>query len=256
MKQLVDLQQMFQAYLLEQSSLFETKIQQKNLQDAQERLAIYSNAYVLRLIESLSKDFPGVLSLLGDDDFEEVARQYVQHYPSRFRSIRWFGQGFSTFLMQHEWYVEVPVVGEMAQFEWLLAELFDAADSCTIMTLDDLTAIPAGNWATMTFAFIAAWRQIDLRWNTVDLWRVHEEENSLEPTPLENTAVYLMWRHEYQIQFRPMSLIEQQAFEHCVNGGDMASLCELLCQWFKEEEVPIQAINFLKTWIQQGLILR
>lgn len=255
MKPLMDLQQMFQAYLLEQSPLFETKIQQKNLQDAQKRLSIYSHAYVSRLVESLSKDFPGVLSLLGDEDFEDIAGQYVQQYPSQFRSIRWFGHEFSTFLTQHEWYAQAPVVGEMARFEWLLTELFDAADHATLMTLDDLTAIAAENWATMTFNFIAAWRQMELQWNTVDLWRVHEEENSLQPTLLENVTTYLMWRHEYQIQFRPMPLIEKHAFAHCVQGGDMTSLCELLCQWFKEDEVPLQAISFLKSWILQGLIV-
>ena len=40
----------------------------------EERIEIYSEGYVLRLIEALMDTYPAVHTLLGDDDFDELCR--------------------------------------------------------------------------------------------------------------------------------------------------------------------------------------
>ena len=116
------------------------------------RLAIYGNAYFLRLQEALETDFEVLKRLLGDDVFEEACLAYIHKHPSRYFSLRWFGQDFAAFLGyqpdtgEHHW------PAEMAQLEWLFTEAFDAADTSPA-TEADAASVPPEAWAELRFSF-------------------------------------------------------------------------------------------------------
>jgi hypothetical protein len=67
---------------------------------------------------------------------------------------------------------------------------------------------------------------------------------------------YLIWRYDYQVQFRSMSLAEKTALSCCLQGEDFSAVREVLCQWFSEADVPLQAVLFLKTWLTQNIIAK
>ena len=50
---------------------------------AAERLAIYHNAYHVRLLECLREEFPILSLALGDETFDAFAYGYLRTYPSR-----------------------------------------------------------------------------------------------------------------------------------------------------------------------------
>ena len=86
--------------------------------DAELRLALYGDSYVLRLIEAMGVDYPGVHALLGDENFDSMCRAYIDQYPSTHPSIRWFGRSLTSFLKATPPYCEHEVLLEMAEFEW------------------------------------------------------------------------------------------------------------------------------------------
>jgi hypothetical protein len=54
------------------------------------------------------------------------------------------------------------MVSEIAQFEWLLAEAFDAADDVSVATVNELSTIAEYSWPTMHILPVASLRQLDL----------------------------------------------------------------------------------------------
>src|SRR5262249_17047702 len=65
-----------------------------------ERLSIYARAYLARLIDCLSADYPAVRALLGDALFERFATGYLWARPPRRYSLFELGKGFADHLEQ------------------------------------------------------------------------------------------------------------------------------------------------------------
>src|SRR5579864_7471641 len=65
---------------------------------AAERLAIYANAYLTRLLECLGEVFPMLKRTLGDEAFDDFAFGYLQDYPSRSYTLNELGRHFPRFL--------------------------------------------------------------------------------------------------------------------------------------------------------------
>lgn len=116
-----------------------------------QRLAVYGNAYGYRLIDALSENYPSVHTLLGDEDFYKMTYAYMEAYPSHHFSLRYFGHELEEFLKTY--IPEVPVLTEMARFEWALRKVFDAED-VAIITMDDLQEIPVEHWGGYNLTFI------------------------------------------------------------------------------------------------------
>jgi hypothetical protein len=137
---------------------------------AEERLAIYANAYRLRLLEALGTDYPGLHTLLGDDEFDAMGRAYIAAHPSSYFSLRWFGEHMGEFLRTTEPYSKYPVFAEMAAFEWAKSDAFDATDSA-VVCINDMAAIPPDAWPGLRFVPHASLRRLDLRWNVPTVWK-------------------------------------------------------------------------------------
>ncbi len=179
------LQAEFQDYLIspEQTAILE-QVAGTAKADAETRLGIYAEAYRLRLIEALDTDFPVLHALLGYDEFERMARAYIDAHPSRHFSIRWFGQHVSDFLRAALPYRDHPALGEMATFEWTMTLAFDTADG-PLITFEDMAAVPPASWPGMRFIPHASLHRLDLRWNVPAVWKAHSAGDDVN-APAEN----------------------------------------------------------------------
>src|SRR3990167_6272641 len=144
MNELVDLQNKFQSYLLDSNPEFKSYINGTQKVPAETRLAIYENAYRLRLIDALAANYPVLNKCLGCGQFNELGESYIKVYPSTYRSIRWFGDKLVLFLTENMPYSDMPYLAELAQFEWTLSLVFDTSDS-PVLKIDDVSAIKPEN---------------------------------------------------------------------------------------------------------------
>ena len=104
MLSLEDLEIAFQNFLLTDDPTIKNEIHTTQHFSVSDRLNIYRNAYYLRLIESLQLDYEMLHTILGDESFDELARQYIHTYPSTYRSISALGDKN----MQHHYFDEIP----------------------------------------------------------------------------------------------------------------------------------------------------
>src|SRR3954470_15703051 len=97
-KQLAATQLLLQAGILAGDCAIEREIQGEDDDFRSVRLGIYHDAYRLRLVEVLGKDYPVLRKYLGDESFDGAALAYLTAHPSTFRNVRWFGRRFAEFL--------------------------------------------------------------------------------------------------------------------------------------------------------------
>ncbi len=86
------MQQELQRHLLGENSAIIAAIVDAPPLPAADRLAIYRNAYQVRLIEALDDTYPMLHALLGDEVFVALGEAFVAAHPSVHRSIRWYGR--------------------------------------------------------------------------------------------------------------------------------------------------------------------
>ena len=97
--------------------------------DIDSQINVYADAYVLRLSEALRCNYPALHQALGDADFETMAQAYIDRHPSAHASIRWYGAALASFLREAQPWCAVPVLSELAEFEWAIRHTIDAADA-------------------------------------------------------------------------------------------------------------------------------
>jgi hypothetical protein len=128
-------------------------------------LAVYRDAYALRLIEALTTDFPGLLAMTGPAEFDMMARAYIAAHPSRHPSVRWFGRHLADFLARTAPFSATPAAADMARFEWALGEAFDAED-VEPLAFEQLAVIPPEAWETLRLFFVPSLRRLSLTHQT------------------------------------------------------------------------------------------
>lgn len=251
---LVHLQTQFQSYLLGGKGAIARHVVATNKASAKERLAVYGNAYRLRLLEVLDGDFPGLKGLLGAARFTAMGRAYIDAHPSRHPSIRWFGCHLARFLREAPPYSERPELAEIAAFEWAQGEVADAADSA-IRTVEQLGALAPARWPDMRVVFQPALRRLDLHWNVPIVWRAIQEGGAIPALECsERPLTWLLWRRSLQVHWRSLEEDECWAMQACLEGRTFGELCERLNGRNGAPDVALRAATLLKQWLTEELI--
>jgi hypothetical protein len=225
-----------------------------------ERLQIYHEAYKLRLIDALRSDYPALDVYVGEDVFVAVTTEFIAAHPSHHPSLRWLGKKLPEFLRNHiDWQEHIHIV-ELAEFEWAQAMAFDAADT-SLTTLEDVRALQPEQWMTMQIAFHPSLQHLSCYSNAPHLWSTLIKDGSgniAEETSAEvsdENQDWLIWREDLQVVYRPLDAPEAWALNTFLQQKNFADVCNGLCNWFVEAQVPMQAAQYLQQWIRSGLVV-
>ncbi len=220
----------------------------------EQRVGVYVDAYVLRLTEALRSNYPALHQLLGDDEFDHMARRYLANHPSTHTSIRWFGQYLSGFLQVETPYANIPSIAELADFEWALRYTIDAADA-QIITLEALQTIEPASWGALTFSLHPSLCVLFFEWNSPQIWSALLADEPL-PDPVAHAMHWLVYRQpDLMTGWRSATALEATAINSIRRGNSFADLCEELSQQLDDiDSIPLVAATFLKAWVEQGLV--
>lgn len=254
MRDLASFQDAFQRAVVDGDEDVLEDIAENAREDRRTLLGVYQNAYVLRLIEFLANDYEKLHGLLGDDQFDEMARAYIAAHPSQTRNARWYGARLPDFLETTEPYKATPVVADMARLERALTDVFDAEDA-RVLTLEDLGKIAPQDWPGLTFSPHPATRRIDISTNADEIWRaLHNEQTPPEPANLGEPRRIVVYRPEGMATFRVMPTDEAMMWDEAANGVGFSVLCEMLSMYAGEDEAPARAAGYLQGWINAEML--
>lgn len=131
----------------------ESVITRSNALTAQERLAIYGDAYFGRLLECMQALFPVMCELLGEDVFNQFALEYLCKFPPQSYTLNDLADRFVHYLQTTRPAEEADALWadfliDLATLEWKIDQVFDGPGSENIEPLssDELAAINADHW--------------------------------------------------------------------------------------------------------------
>jgi hypothetical protein len=252
--ELATMERLFQDGLLGRSRGILAHVQGNAREDAAAMFGIYQHAYWARLVESLGIDFPGLKALLGEAEFDRLARAYIGRHPSLQPSIRWAGRRLAEFLSVEPGYRDDPWLADMARFDWALAHAFDAADA-PIASRADLAALPPEFWGGLRLALHPS----------LDVFAISTPVDAVRPLLLADAATtfdrdvrrnaaLMVWRLGYDLKFRAIEPTEQEALATAQAGASFGEICEFLATRMEAEQAVVMAAQILQGWLEWGVI--
>lgn len=251
---LADLQRAFQQHVLENDAVIAERIHASEEIPAMARLAIYGDAYRIRLVDALAANYPRLQRWLGDAAFADLARGYLDAYPSANPSVRWFGDRLADHLAMQPSSAAEPWLADLARWEWAIAAAFDAPDRSAI---DEsvFATVQAEQWPALQFGFHPSVRVLELTTNVASLFKALSEDSQLPPPGVVEARDWLIWRPQLTPRYRSLPHDEAAALRCALEGGTFSDLCELLCEWHDASQVAVTAVRLLKQWIAEALIV-
>jgi hypothetical protein len=251
MKTLKQLQEQMQGYVLYNDSDVIMNIADARNINIVERLDVYRDAYYLRLIEILTEDYASLQKLMGEDAFEAMAHDYLDQYPSDSFTIRNVGRNLADYLKNHEGCD--PFYAEYAAFEWALSEVLFIEDQ-EILTLEALSQVSPESWPKLKLQLHNSCCLLQFNY---DIYSVYQALESDEEGPdldfLEQEQGILIWRFDNEALFMPLELAELKLLQAIRNRIAFAECCEMMLEFFSEDEVVSWVANTLQKWIVKGI---
>jgi len=218
------------------------------------RLAIYANAYRVRLRETLETDHEMLGLYLGDDLWDRMVNGYIDEHPSPYRSLRQYGDALPEWLRNKPPFADYPQIAELAHFERRLLVSFDAADASRADTAE-LSALPAAQWPGLRLRFHPGVQPFQVDSNCVEIWEALKAGHTPPDAAIQPDSRWLLWRGEDRLtQFRSLPAEESALLYHFLTGGDFAGACERLLSAHSEGSVPQVALEILTGWLEIGLV--
>lgn len=226
-----------------------------------ERLHVYANAYIARLLECLREEFPATSQAIGVEAFDGLAFEYLQHYPSESYTLSDLGANFPRFLAETrppnedddggpDW---ADFLIDLARLERTYSELFDGpgVESTPPIDFDELLRIPTSEWGSIRFEPAPCLRLESFRFpvhefaSAVRNQREDEELPAIDPAPTWLAVSRLNYRVRRwtltETQYRLLSRLAdgdslQTALEFafCDATEDDNALAGSLREWFAE----------------------
>jgi hypothetical protein len=217
--------------------------------DAGERLEIYAGMYRTRLLDVLREDFPRTLAVVGDEAFATLGCRYLARCPSTHPSVRHVGRRFADFLATEPG--PPPFLADLARLEWARVEVFDAADAAPLR-LEDLQAVAAEAWPSLTFRVIPACVVVESEWPVHQIWAEAAPTTDRRPGP-EATTVRV-WREEWRVSHAAMGDPEQRALSALRRGASFADICAAVGGDLDAGEAAREVGGILMRWLEDGLL--
>lgn len=251
----------FLAYIRGDAQAMAGKVRATRKADAETLLAVYRDAYALRLLEALEANYGVLKRVLGDEDFDRMGRSYIERHPSRHFSIRWFGDRLAAYLAETSPWRDTPALAELARLEWALAAAFDSPDARPL-DVAAIAAIPPQDWPALRLAFHPSLQMIDFAWAVPEQWNALNDDGDADlppPARREAPVPFAIWRkdtgEERQNFFRSLPPDEAAMLASARLGDTFGALCEGLCAFVAPELAGGHAAALLRGWVEQGWIV-
>lgn len=250
---LASLQKTMMGYLLKGETIIEKSIVKQGNVSNKTRLNIYKNAYQARLKEVIDNDHPILGMYLGDDLFDEMVSGYIDYSPSNCTSLRDYANQLPLFLTKQKPFSQHPIISEIAQFERLLLDAFDAEDAKRY-SKEDLQKLSPSDWLELTFRFHPSVQLTSFEWNCVESWQALKKETAPDAATQKSNS-WLIWRNPQRLtQFRSLNEEEIVLIRMILNGDSFSALCEYLYNVSSDEDVSILALNYINSWLDDGIL--
>lgn len=217
------------------------------------QIAIYQEAYHLRLRAAVTTDYPALEHFLGAETLNTLAADYVRATPSRSYNLDFYSIGFGDFLAARM--VGTPAAA-LAALESALTAAFQNQDAPPL-TIADVAALSPEQLGISRFQFQQSMRLLAAAYDVEDYFSAWKQGNA--PHGIAETPLFLLlYRQQNAVQRVRLTAPEYTMLSALKSGADFnIALVETQGKTgITQGELSAQIGAWLSSWLHRGLISR
>ena len=220
-----------------------------------EQLEIYREQFWLRHTSSLVEDFPGLGGILGQDDWEKLAEQYLREVTPDSYTLRDLGARLPEVIERASWLPHQALCLDMARLELAYIEVFDALDVPPLAP-ERLAAIPEESFAEARLVIAPSVRLVSVRYPVADLRRkLRAESDEAVAIPDESPQRLVVYRRELRLWDMPVSQVAFTFLAGLAAGKSLGAAAELAAKSPEAEaELGASIGAWFQEWTAKGLV--
>jgi hypothetical protein len=215
---------------------------------ALDRVEIYADMYLWRLVDALREDYPKLATLLGDEAFYALAEGYVRENPSRHHDLGQLGRHLAAFLRARADGGRSPLT-DLAALEWARSEVFFEAEVPPARQ-EALAGLAPDEFLSVRLRLVPALRVLVVEHDAIGLWR-SLEHGEAAPPPAPGVQTIAVWRQGFEVFHTALDLDEATALEAAASGDPLSRICAAFAG---QERAASAAFAAIVGWFDEGWI--
>lgn len=178
---------------------------------ARQAIRVYQQGYKVRLTDAIAANYEALWYALGDKKFFRLCEDYRAAYPSTTYNLNTYGDKLPAFIAKK--FPKLPYLHHLARFEWLLFEVFNAAEEAATIDLGKVDAEKG------VLAFQPSVALFASPFRIYDLWRNRKKlPKGYSPANFVSDEFVLLYKHEHRHFFAVLTA-NQFAIIHLLLKG-------------------------------------
>lgn len=217
----------------------------------EQRLGIYVDAYLSRLVEALEEDFPAVSRLLGHRAFHRTCRAYLERHPSRSRSLNPLGRKLPEFLSSR------AAARDLARIEVAMSEVFDG-DPAEPLKPSDFGRMTSESLAGVRLGFVPAFRLLELDHAVNPVVDAVRQERATVPPLKRKRSWIAVYRKEFKVYRLDLGEAAHAALSALHRGRTVAQAVATAARRWKGKPADLQSQirRWFGEWVSEGFFAR
>jgi len=172
-----ELQQQFLTSILDQQNQVDLlkKIVKANQLEPNESLGIYRNNNIFTLLKTLGNVFQVCEKLVGHEFFAAMAKQFIQHAPSKSLSLNNYGEQFPGFIADFEPAASLIYLADVAKLEWIIHKTSFGADNY-LLNRQQLAAVTEEKQENICFYLPHNSQLFFSKYPVLQIWNVNQDD--------------------------------------------------------------------------------
>lgn len=222
---------------------------------ARQRLLAYRRSVYGNLIAALEATYPVLVAIVGTPFFRQTARAFIQVQPSLSGDLNDYGAPLADFLESDGAAGELPYLPDVARLEWLVQQVFYAADDDP-PDLSSLAEVAPADYGRLCFKMAGAHARLASRWPLGRIWQVNQPD--FAPQQPDAMAVdfncaeqVLVWRQQGWVRVEVLTPGAAALFDALAAGLPLADATDAALRQAPDFDPSAS----LAQWAGKGLLL-
>ncbi|MBA4016696.1 MAG: hypothetical protein C0483_05865 [Pirellula sp.] len=230
-------------------------------QSAEERVAVYAQAYWARLLECLREEFPVLRATVGEEAFDGLAVGYLIAHPSTSYTLGRLSETFPEYLRSTiaadsgvDPFSELVV--DLARLERAANDVFDASGGETLgfLTVQQLDRVAPEQRGALNLALLPTVRLLSFHTNVNDFFTAMRTSAESAPTPEICRTFVALTRRDYIVRRLSLTEMQYELLTAIATGQSLSDALRIVCERQTSSQIetiaaaePVDS-ETLRTW--------
>lgn len=217
-----------------------------------ERVGIYQRMYLLRMMEALETDYPGLRHFLGHERFRDLVRGYVQEHPSRSFSLNRLGDHLPDYVQGARGVRRRDFCHDLARLERAVSQVFDEEETAPLSEAE-IAVVPAEAWEGARLRPVAAFRLLGFRYPVNAYLDSTRGESHDHPPARRQDTWAVVYRRDYTVWRLDFSKAAHDLLAALAAGAPLGAAVAATQRPGGRRVGEDEIFRWFRSWIANGL---